>query len=85
MDRSMGEATNFRFNGVESCRDEWIGMRQSHRLPGSPSTMTLWRWRKIGVRSHDGSIVKLPTFVFSGRSYTTLDAYRWFVRKQRGK
>lgn len=70
------------FEPESTPQSEWIGMTETHRIPGSPSRLTVWKWRTKGVLSRTRHRVKLPTFLFSGREYTTLDAYNWFVRAQ---
>lgn len=77
-------AQDFEFSGVEDGpRDEWISMREAFRLPGQPCHASVWRWRTLGARRKNGTTVLLPTFQFNGRHYTTIAAYRWYVREQR--
>ena len=82
-DRDIGvDGQDFVFGDEDP--NEWIGATEGHRLPGRPSNAKLYRWRTEGAIAHDGKRVYLPTFMFSGRKYTTLAGYHWFRRRQRG-
>ena len=45
----------------------------SHRLPGRPSSTSIWRWYHKGVRN-----VRLETLVIAGRRYTSIEALERF-------
>lgn len=80
------EHPEYSFDGVEDMpRDEWISMRQGFRLPGSPSDGSVYNYRTKGALRPDGTRVFLPTFRANGKNYTTVAAYKWYLRQQRGK
>ena len=48
-------------------------------LPIRPCPATLTRWALTGVKAPNGRFVRLPVVKVNGRSYSTPDAFRFFL------
>lgn len=67
---------------------DWVGMSEGERLFGGQRGIprpTLYAWTNVGCRVSwlpTGSRFVLPSFTQNGRRYTTVAAFKWWLRHQ---
>lgn len=60
---------------------EYLPLSTAAKLcPSRPSTPTVWRWARRGVRTRDGSRVYLQVIRSGGNLYTTAEWVQTFMR-----
>lgn len=61
---------------------DYIPLAEAARLiPGKPSHVSVWRWARYGVKTRDGSTVRLEHVRYGSRLFTTAEAVRTFGEK----
>jgi len=61
--------------------DRYLTLSDATRhLPGRPHTSSVWRWCRKGVKARNGERIKLQSWRYGGRVYTTLEALDAFGR-----
>ena len=75
----------YRFDLSSVADGDWLGMCDNRKFPGKPARQTVYKWVHTGARMPGfprNLRLKLPTFLRSGRRYTTLEAYHWWMDQQ---
>jgi len=59
--------------------ENYITLSAAAKLaPGRPSSCTIWRWCRNGIKARNGEQIRLRHFRVGGRIYTTPDALETF-------
>lgn len=61
---------------IELGKEKLVPLAEAARLiPGRPSIVSIWRWRKVGIRGH-----RLECVQIGGRIFTTKNAVEAFIK-----